>query len=160
MVEIIYKMSKPYKKDDQLGKVRKRAKIRNWYNKVPHLTQDTTWASDKHTIRHHKWEPISQPIPSRWQQGINKQTRESITNTRQKKHKRSTALEQPVNIFYRRAWTSFTAPTSMKTWSKPSFDFNVKMFDGCLKWDQKSTNNDLWSGGPKTDWDSALLGNK
>ena len=42
MVEIIYKMSKPYKKDDQLGKVRKRANIRNPYNQVPHLTQDTT----------------------------------------------------------------------------------------------------------------------
>ena len=24
-------------------KVKKRAKIRNWYNQVPHLTQDTNW---------------------------------------------------------------------------------------------------------------------
>ena len=65
MVEIIYKMSKPYKNDDQLGKVGKRAKIRNRYNQVPHLTQDTTWESDKHTIRHHKQEPRGQPFPSR-----------------------------------------------------------------------------------------------
>ena len=28
-------------------KVRKTAKIRNRYNKVPHLTKDTTWESDK-----------------------------------------------------------------------------------------------------------------
>ena len=28
-------------------KVRKAAKIRNRYNQVPHLTQDTTWESDK-----------------------------------------------------------------------------------------------------------------
>ena len=28
-------------------KERKVAKIRNRYNQVPHLTQDTTWASDK-----------------------------------------------------------------------------------------------------------------
>ena len=27
---------------------------RNQYNEVPHLTQDTTWESDKITIRHHK----------------------------------------------------------------------------------------------------------
>ena len=30
-------------------KVRKKAKIRNRYNQVPHLTQDTTWESDKKT---------------------------------------------------------------------------------------------------------------
>ena len=35
-------------------KVRKAAKIRNQYNQVPHLTQDTTWESDKYTIKHHK----------------------------------------------------------------------------------------------------------
>ena len=38
-------------------KVRKAAKIRNRYNQVPHLTQDTTWESDKNTIKHHKQEP-------------------------------------------------------------------------------------------------------
>ena len=31
-------------------KVRKTAKIRNQYNQVPHLTQDTTWESDKISI--------------------------------------------------------------------------------------------------------------
>ena len=30
------------------------AKIRNQYNQVIHLTKDTTWASDKNTIKHHK----------------------------------------------------------------------------------------------------------
>ena len=30
--------------------VRKTAKIRKWYNQVPHLTQDTTWESNKNTI--------------------------------------------------------------------------------------------------------------
>ena len=30
----------------------KEAKIRNQYNQVPHLTQDTTWESDKNTIKH------------------------------------------------------------------------------------------------------------
>ena len=36
------------------NKVRKTAKIRNQYNQVPHLTQDTTRESDKITIRHHE----------------------------------------------------------------------------------------------------------
>ena len=40
-------------------KIRKAAKIRNRYNQVPHLTQDTTWESDK-TIKHHKQEPRGQ----------------------------------------------------------------------------------------------------
>ena len=31
-------------------KVRKMAKIRDGYNQVPHLTQDTTWESNKTTI--------------------------------------------------------------------------------------------------------------
>ena len=46
-------------------KVRKMAKIRNQYNQVPRLTQDTTWESDKITIRHQKQEPRGQPFPSR-----------------------------------------------------------------------------------------------
>ena len=37
-------------------KVRKVAKIGNGYNQLPHLTQDTTWESDKNTIKHHKRE--------------------------------------------------------------------------------------------------------
>ena len=37
-------------------KVRKTAKIRKRYNQVPHLTQDTTWESNKNTINIHKHE--------------------------------------------------------------------------------------------------------
>ena len=33
-------------------KVSKEAKIRNRFNQVPHLTQDTIWESDKNTIKH------------------------------------------------------------------------------------------------------------
>ena len=35
---------------------RKKAKIRNQYNQVPHLTQDTEWGNGKNTRRHHKQE--------------------------------------------------------------------------------------------------------
>ena len=34
-------------------KVRKRAKIKNRYNQVPHLIQETMWESDKNTRKHH-----------------------------------------------------------------------------------------------------------
>ena len=45
--------------------VQKRAKISNRYNQVPHLTQDTTWESNKLAIGHHKRESRGQPFPSR-----------------------------------------------------------------------------------------------
>ena len=34
------------------NKVRKKAKIGNWYNQIPHLTQDTIRESDKNTRNH------------------------------------------------------------------------------------------------------------
>ena len=39
-------------------------------HQVPYLTKNTTWESDKNTIKHHKQEPRGQPFPSRWPQGI------------------------------------------------------------------------------------------
>ena len=44
--------------------VRKMAKIRQRYNQVPHLTQDTTWESNK-INKHQQQEPKGQPFPSR-----------------------------------------------------------------------------------------------
>ena len=37
----------------EYDKVRKKKKIRNRYNQVPHLTQDTVWESDKNVRKHH-----------------------------------------------------------------------------------------------------------
>ena len=63
-------------------KVRKMAKIRNQYSQVPHLTMDTTWESDKSTIRHHKQEPRGHsPFPAGDQKAAMNR-RESMTNTR------------------------------------------------------------------------------
>ena len=42
--------------DGQVMKVSKEAKIRNRYNQVPHLTQDTTW----------EWKVIVHAIPEDW----------------------------------------------------------------------------------------------
>ena len=41
---------------DETIRVRKKAKIRNRYNQAPHLSQDTTWESNKYTIKHHTQE--------------------------------------------------------------------------------------------------------
>ena len=64
-----------------LQKVRKVEKIRNRYNQVPHLTQDTTRESDKNTIKYSKQEPRGQLF---FQAGDLKTTmnrRESMINT-------------------------------------------------------------------------------
>ena len=68
-------------------KVRNGAKIRNRYNQVLHMTQDTTmsWKSDKNTIEHNKQEPREQSFP--FPAGDHKAAmnrRESMTNTRHK----------------------------------------------------------------------------
>ena len=87
-------------------KVRKEAKVRKRYNKVPHLIKDTTWESNK-------LQSISPTSAKR--SALSKQVdhkaamnrRISMRNTRHKKtqmiDKRSTALEQSVKIFYWRA---------------------------------------------------------
>ena len=81
------------------NKVSKDAKIRNRYNQVPHLTQDTNGKVKKLTVRHHKRKPGSQPFPNRWPQGTYKQTRTKTKQTqdRKKKHKRSTNEVPPWN---------------------------------------------------------------
>ena len=38
------------------------------------MVQDTTWKSDKNTIKHLKQDPRGQPFSSRWPQGIYEQT--------------------------------------------------------------------------------------
>ena len=85
--------------------VNKTPKIRKLYNQVPHLTQDTTWESDKNTIKYHKQEPRGQLFPNRWPHRGNKQTR------KHEKHKplitqmilkRNTTLERSVKYLTRR----------------------------------------------------------
>ena len=67
-------------------KARKTAKIRKRYNQVPHLTQDTTWESNKNTTNvTNKSQEVS-PFPA----GDHKAAmdrRKSMRNTRRKKYK-------------------------------------------------------------------------
>ena len=65
-------------------KVSKKAKIRNRYNQVPHLTQDTTWKSDINTIKHHKQESQeASPFPAGDHRAV-MNGQESRTNTKHK----------------------------------------------------------------------------
>ena len=67
-------------------KVRKTAKIRKRYNQVPHLTENTTWESNKNTINIiNKSQEVS-PFPAGdHKAAMNRQ--ESMRNTRHKKRK-------------------------------------------------------------------------
>ena len=42
----------------------KAAKIRKRYNQVPHLTQDTTWKIDKHTVNITNESQVVSPFPA------------------------------------------------------------------------------------------------
>ena len=67
-------------------KVREVAKIRNRYDQVPHLTQDTTWESDKTQLNITKKGQKASPFPAGdHKAAINRH--ESMTNTRYKLHK-------------------------------------------------------------------------
>ena len=80
-------------------KVRKKAKIRNIYNQVPHLNQDTEWESDKNTRKHHIQESQEvSPFPAGDHKAErNRQDSMAKTNTINKNiHNRSTALERSV----------------------------------------------------------------
>ena len=66
-----------------LGKVRKTAKIRKRYNLVPHLTQGTTWESNKNSINITNKSQEASPFPA----GDHKAAmniRDSMRNTRHK----------------------------------------------------------------------------
>ena len=73
-------------KEEWTSKVRKKAEIRTRYNQVPHLTQDTTWESNKNTKKkHHQQEQRGQPFPaSDHKAAMNR--RKSMRNIRHKKH--------------------------------------------------------------------------
>ena len=61
-----------------------KAKIRNRHNQVPHLTQDTTWGSDKNDKKHHIQESQdTSPFPA-GDHKVAMNRLESMTNTKHK----------------------------------------------------------------------------
>ena len=87
-------------------KVSTTTNIRKRYNQVPHLTQDTIWESNKNTINITNKSQEVRHFPAGDHKAAMKR-RESMSNTRHKKaqviHKRSTALERSLKLFYLRA---------------------------------------------------------
>ena len=67
-------------------KVSKKANIKNRYNPVPHLTQDTTWQSDKNTRKLHiqASQEVSLFLAGDHRAAVNRQ--ESMTNTKHNKN--------------------------------------------------------------------------
>ena len=55
-------------------------KIRNQYNQVSHLTQDTIWESDKNTRIHHTQESQISPFPACDHKAA-RNTQDSLTKT-------------------------------------------------------------------------------
>ena len=90
------------------SKVKKKAKIRNRYNQILHLTWDIIWKSDKNTRKHHRQEskevrPMGQPFSADDYKTARNIQDSTTTNTHEMKitkriHKRSTALEPTVKI--------------------------------------------------------------
>ena len=80
--------------------VRKKAKIRNRYNQIPHLTQDIIWESDRNTRKYHIQESQKvSPFPAGDHKAARKrQGSMTITKHKYKKkiHKRSTTFEWSV----------------------------------------------------------------
>ena len=71
------------------SKVSKGAKIRNRYNQVPHLTQDTKWESDRLTVDTTNESQEVSPFPAGDHIALLRAQRHSKHKTEQK-HKRST----------------------------------------------------------------------
>ena len=82
-------------------KVSKGEKIRNQYNQVPHLTQDTNWkVSNSQLYTTNESREVS-PFPAGDHKAQINRRAQRHTKTRQKKRsqKRSTALERSVKYF-------------------------------------------------------------
>ena len=91
----------------RIAKVRKKAKIRKRYNQAPHLIQDTNGKVTTSQLDiTNKSQEVS-PFPADdHKESINRRARKHDKNKTemiQVIHKRSTALERSVKIFYRRA---------------------------------------------------------
>ena len=80
----------------KVKKARKEAKIRKQCNQVPHLTQDTTWESNKSTINITNKSLEVSPFPADDHKAAMNR-RKSMRNTRPNKHKIYTKEVPPWN---------------------------------------------------------------
>ena len=95
--------------DAYIGVVKvKKAKIRNQYNQVPHLTWDTIWESNKNTRKHHTQESQEvspSPVGDHKAAGKRQDNILSKTNMKQiskkdpQKHHLGTLITQSVALF-------------------------------------------------------------
>ena len=81
--------------------VRKKAKIKNPYNQIPHLAKDTILESDENTRKHHIQESQEVSLFPAGDHKAAKNRRDNMpreTNNKKKIHKRSVFLEWSVKL--------------------------------------------------------------
>ena len=97
-----------------ITKVSKGAKIRNQYNQVPHLTQDTNGKVTNSQLETTNTSQVDSPFPAGDHKShINRRVQRQSKHKTAQKHKRSTKkyrLGTVGKIFYWRALTGLTAP--------------------------------------------------
>ena len=105
--------SRKHSKNNAIFKVSKGAKIRNRYNQVPHLTQDTNGKVTNSQLDNTNESQEDSPFPAGDHKAhINRHTkRHSKHKTEKKIHKRITALERLVKYFTGGLKPGFKAPT-------------------------------------------------
>ena len=113
-------------------KVSKEAEIRNQYNQVPHLTQDTTWESDKNDRKHHiqeRQEASSFPVGDHKAEMNNQ---ESMINTNMN-YKKNPQKKHRLGTVNKNISTSFMVQTSplLLMWIKTNI-WLVRMKDSLL----------------------------
>ena len=124
-------------KDKSLNKVKKMAKIRNRYNKVPHLTHDTTWESDKNTINiTNKSQEVS-PFPAGHHKAAMNR-RESMTN---KRHTRDVRKELLISIWRLQISSKPKSAHSMPSKNSPWLE--MQSFNRCIHFLKASRYADL-----------------
>ena len=77
---------------------KRKAKIRNQYNQIPHLTQDTIWESDNNTRKYHI--QMGQEVscfPAGYHR-VARNRQDSMTDMKHKLQKRSTKEALPWNF--------------------------------------------------------------
>ena len=70
---------------DTYIKIRKETNIRKRYNQVPHLTQDTTWESNKSTINITNKSQVVSPFPAGDYKGSTEQSQKHEKHRTQKR---------------------------------------------------------------------------
>ena len=117
-------------------KVRKEANIRKRRNQVPHLTQDTTWESNKHTINITNKSKEATPPPhphththtSRRPQGSNEQTPQILSTRNTRLRKTQTTHEWNTKSAFQQQQWNYKTSSDKISYSLPKLTLDWLIF--------------------------------